>query len=490
MARSDFLIGDILATGQQVIHALKWNAIGRLSAQLVSWAITLLVMRMLAPGDYGLMSLAMMLTGFFALFNDLGVTPALIQKREIDDPLIRNIYGLLLLSNCILYIIIFSSAPYFAIFFNQPQLTDLVRVCGIMLPFGALAAIPSALLQRQMRFKSISLIDLASAITGSVTTLLLAYSGFGVWSLVIGNFVIRVVSITVLLTLTRFRMIPRFDFIGLGSVLSFGTKMSAAQIVWYISANVDGILIGRVLGSEALGFYSVAYNLAMLPASKITSLSSQIAFAAYSRMQDERARASKYFQESVALASLVFFPVCCGMSVVADDLVAVALGPKWQPAAIVLQIVALSVPYRAFANLVNPVVSGIGEPGVALKNTLTTFLILSSGLIAGIYWGLTGLCIGGLIAAMISVTINLHRSLSLLNIPYAQLLAILFPSMFASAVMYATVLIARHGALGGFSAATRLPLEIGLGVVIYGALTLALNRSAVIRSLQLIRGSY
>src|SRR3954452_297366 len=103
MVRSDFIAGGILATSQQVLRALKWHAIGRFSAQLVSWVITLLVMRLLAPADYGLMSLAIMMTGFFTLFNDLGATPALIQKREIDDTLIRNVYGLLLLSNWILY---------------------------------------------------------------------------------------------------------------------------------------------------------------------------------------------------------------------------------------------------------------------------------------------------------------------------------------------------------------------------------------------------
>ena len=244
-----------MATGQQVIHALKWNAIGRFSAQVVTWAITLLVMRLLAPADYGLMGLAIMMTGFFALFNDLGATSALIQKREIDNSLLRNFYGLLLLSNCILYIIIFAGAPYFAAFFNQPQLIDVVRVCGIILPIGALAAIPSALLQRELRFKSISLVDLASTITGSATTLLLAYSGFGVWSLVFGICFTRVLATIILLKLTSFRLLPGFDFIGLRSVLSFGMKMSAAQIVWYIGGNIDGILIGRILGNDALGLF-------------------------------------------------------------------------------------------------------------------------------------------------------------------------------------------------------------------------------------------
>jgi teichuronic acid exporter len=427
-------------------------------------------------------------TGFFALINDLGATPALIQKQQIDAKLIRKVYGLLLVCNCTLYIIIFAAAPYFAAFFNQPPLVEIVRVLGIMLILGALAAIPNALLQRDLKFKSISLIELTSTITGSLTTLLLALSGFGVWALVAGHLVLRASNTINLLRLTRFRMLPHFNFIGLGSVLSFGTTMSAAQIVWYINVNFDGFLIGRVLGKEALGLYSVAYNLAMLPASKIMSLSNQIAFAAYSRMQDERARLIKYFQESVALASLVFFPTCWGMSAVADDLVAVVLGPKWQPAAIILQIVALGVPYRAFVPLMDPLVNGIGKPGVSLKNTLTTLLIVPSGMVAGIHWGLIGLCIGALLAAVVSATVNLIRNLQLLGMHYSQLLELAFPSMFAAATMYAALLIAHSQLFDGISSIVRLPLEISLGVVIYGMMTLVFNRSIAIRSLQRIRG--
>ena len=476
-----------MATAHQVIGALKWNAIGRLSAQIITWVITLIVMRLLAPGDYGLIGLAMMITGFFALFNNLGAIPALIQRREIDTNLTRQVYGLLLLCNCVLYCAVFVGAPYFAAFFNQPRLAEIVQVLGILLILGALAAIPSALLQRDLKFKSISLIELSSTIVSSLTVLTLAIFGFGVWALVAGNLVKPALNMIILLKVTRFRMTPKFDFSGLGSVLSFGTKVSAAQIIWYISSNFDGFLIGRVLGKEALGLYSVAYNLALLPTSKIMSLSNQIAFAAYARIQDERARVVKYFQESVALSSLVFFPACWGMSAIADDLVTVVLGPKWQPAAIVLRIVALGVPYRAFVMLMDPLVTGIGEPGVNLRNTLTTILIIPSGMAAGIYWGLTGLCIGALIAVAVGATINLNRNLRLLDVSYSRFFELLFPSMLAAALMYAAVLIAQNGPLSGVAPTVRLPLETGIGAVVYGMLTLALNRSAAMRSLQLIK---
>lgn len=476
-----------MATADQIIGALKWNAIGRLSAQVITWAITFAVMRLLVPGDYGLMGLATLVTGFCALFNHLGAIPALIQKPEIDDTLIRQVFGLLLLSNFILYGIIFAGAPYFAAFFGQSRLSEIVPVLGILLVLGALAAIPNALLQRDLKFKSISLIELASTVAASLTVLFFAIFGFGVWALVSGSLVRWTLNTILLLLVTRFRMMPTFNFVGLGSVLSFGMKVSAAQIVWYFSNNFDGFLIGRVLGNEALGLYSVAYNLALLPATKIISLSNQIAFAAYARIQHERAKVTRYFQECVALSSMVFFPACWGMSAIADDLVAVVLGPKWQSAAIVLRIVAFGVPYRAFVLLMTPLVTGIGRPGVNLRNTTTTAIVVPTGMIAGIYWGLTGLCIGALIAAVIAASINLNRNLRLVEMSYSQFIELLRPSMLAAAWMYAAVLIAQSGPFAGISPLVRLPLETGLGVIIYGMLILVLNRPAAMRSLRLIR---
>lgn len=476
-----------MATANQVIGALKWNAIGRLSAQAITWTITLVVMRLLVPGDYGLMGLATIVTGFLALFNHLGAIPALIQKPEIDDTLIRQVFGLLLVSNLVLYGIVFAGAPYFAAFFGQSRLLEILPVSGIVLILGALAAVPNALLQRELKFKSISLIELASTVTASLAVLFLAVLGFGVWALVFGPLVRWTLNSILLLVVTRFRMMPKFNFIGLGAVLSFGLKVSAAQIIWYISNNFDSFLIGRVLGKEALGLYSVAYDLALLPTTKIISLSNQIAFAAYARAQNERAKVTRYFQESITLSSLVFFPACWGMSAIADDLVTVMLGPKWQSAAIVLRIVALGVPYRAFVMLMDPLVTGIGRPGVSLRNTITSVIVIPTGMAAGIYWGLTGLCIGALIAVVIGATINLNRNLRLLEMSYSQFMELLLPSMLAAALMYAAVLIAHSGPFAGISPSVRLPLETGLGAITYGMLTLVLNRPAAMRSLRLIR---
>jgi len=266
-------------------------------------------------------------------------------------------------------------------------------------------------------------------------------------------------------------------------------KISGGRIIWYFNSSFDGLLIGKILGNRALGLYSVANTLAYLPASKVLGLSNQIAFAAYSRLQDDRVRVRQYFLEGACIASFLFFPLCWGMSAVADDFVDVVLGPAWHDAAMVLQIVALGVPYRALALFVQPLVDGLGRPGIGLKNTLTTTLSVPAAAVAGLYWGLIGLCIASLFGVVLTVTINLKRSLSLVDAGYRQLLSAFFPSMLAAAIMYAAVLGAKATLVNGMSPLWRLFTIVLVGALVYGVMTVSFNRQPVTHCLQLIRAA-
>lgn len=478
-----------VTTAGLVLHALRWNAMVRITAQFGTWVITIFVMRLLSPVDYGLMGLAAILLGFFRLFNELGAIPALIQRQQIDESLIRKIFGLVLVTNAVLYLAAFAGAPYFAALFGEAHLVTVIRVLALNLIIGALSAVPSVLLQRDLKFKSISLIEFAATLIGAVTMLLFACEGRGVWSLVFGSVAKEACNAVGLLAVTRFRIAPLFNFTGLRSVLAFGMKISGARIVWYCNSSFDGLLIGKILGERSLGLYTVANTLASLPVAKVLGLSNQIAFAAYSRLQDDRVRVRKYFLEGACIAAFIFFPLCWGMSAEADDFVDVILGPTWQDAAMVLQIIALGVPYRALGLFMQPLVDGLGQPGIGLKNTLTTSLIVPVAAVAGLHWGLIGLCVASLAAVMLAVTINLRRNLALLDIGYGKLLSAFFPSMLAAALMYAAVLGAKATLANGMPALWRLPTIVILGALVYGVVTVSFNRHPATRCLQLIRAA-
>ena len=164
-----------------VIHALRWTAAGRFAGQLGSWAITLYVIRILDPSDYGLMSMATALMGFAMLVNELGVIPALVQSRRVDDGLIRQLFGFVLISNLLVSLVLFLLAPALSGFFGKPPLTAITRALSVTVFIGGVSALPTALLERSLQFKGISLVEFLSLILGSMTTLVLGVA-CGRWS--------------------------------------------------------------------------------------------------------------------------------------------------------------------------------------------------------------------------------------------------------------------------------------------------------------------
>jgi teichuronic acid exporter len=478
-----------MTVSAQVLHAFRWNAAGRISAQLGNWLITIFVMRLLRPSDYGLMGLVAILMALFGLVNDLGAIPSLIQRPEIDRELVRKVFGLVLLTNGFLYAVAFLGAPTYAAFFGEPQLVAVTRVFATTMLLEALAAVPGVLLRRELNFKAISLIDFVATIIGSLLVLVLALRGLGVWALVFGTLMKSLCNTLGLLAVTRFRLPPLFRFSGLHGVFSFGIKISSASIVWYFTQNVDSALIGKFLGDHALGLYSVAANLATLPVTKAMQMIQQLAFATYARVQDDRETVIKYLLESLRLASFIFFPTCWGMSAVAADFTTVVLGAKWQAATPVLQIVAIGVPFRAFTMLLYPLVTGTGRPEVTLKNTVTTACIVPAAVLVGIRWGLTGVCVAALIGILVSTLINFDRTIRVAGAGYAPIVSVCLPSVVAAAVMYAAVVGARSALFADLPAVTRLAATVGVGALTYAVMTMTFNRPAPARLLQIIRGA-
>lgn len=478
--------GATTATAMVVLGALRWNVTVRIAAQIVGWSITIIVARLLTPGDYGLMGLAQILIGFCFLVNNLGAVPALVQQREIVPSILRQTFALVLLSNSILYLIVFAGAPRISEFYGEPQLTAIIRVLALSLLIGAFSAVPYALLQRELNFKWMSLIEFAAGSLGALTTLAMAIAGNGVWGLVTGSLVNTSLTTVGLVVLTRFRLTPLFRFAGFGRTLSFGLKVSGSGILWYVNRSIPGLIIGKALGSTDLGFYSFMYDFAMLPLTKLMGLTNQVAFAAYSRIQHDRELARRYFLESSRIMLLVIFPVSWGMAAVSDDLVAIVLGPQWLPATPVLQIVALGAPLRALTLIMNPLVSGLGRPDIELRNTLIGTIIIAPAVVAGLPWGLVGVTVTSVLGVLLTTVIVLRRNFALIDAGFRQLLLLYWPPAVAAGVMYVAVAVAETTLLSQLPIFWRLGLSVVLGAAVYGLMTALVNRDAAMRALQLV----
>jgi teichuronic acid exporter len=470
-----------------VLDALKWSAAGRLAGQLTSWVITLYVIRILNPSDYGLMGMASALMPFAGLLNELGMIPALIQSRQVDEQIIRQMFGFVIISTLAMFCLLFVTAPVLSTFFGEPHLTSITRVLAIGMVIGSISAIPNALLERDLRFRGLSLIEFVVMIMGSIATLTLAIRGFGVWSLVVGNLISTTAKTLGVLLVSRFCLTPAFGLQRLRPFLGFGAKVTGQRVLWYAHSSADVLLIGKLLGDQALGTYSVAFQLATLPVSKVFGILNRVAFPAYARLQHDNALARDYFIASVRLIWLVFCPMMWGLSSVSGDFVEVFMGRNWAEAGVVLALVPLIVPFRVILLLIAPLTDGLGRPDIGLRNLLTSTTLIPPAILIGTCEGITGVCIGLIIASILALGINCRRSLGLLELRPEKLFAAVAPTAIAGGAMYACVWFTKAFMLAGAPPLWRLAVSIVIGVAVYSAMTFVFNRSAIRQCLTLLR---
>lgn len=460
----------------QVLSGLRWVAGTRILSQLFTWVVTIVVVRILTPADYGLLAMASVLIDFLTMMAQFGVGAALVQAAEIDERKLRQMFGFVILVNLGLFGATYFAAALVAEFFQEQRLVTIVRVLSVQFILMIFAVVPDAMLSRKLDFKRLSLIDLTTAITASLTSLVLALTGSGVWALVWGSLVGALWRTVALNVLSPFLRWPDFSYRGTRQLLFFGGNVTVSRILWFFYSQSDVIIAGRVLGKELLGFYSVAMNLASLPANRISAILNQVSFPAFARMQGDREKYASSFLLAVRLQSMCMFPVLWGISSIAPELVQVLLGSKWLSAAVPLQLLALIMPVHMLAPFMNTVAMGLGRADVALKQVLLASLIMPVAFMIGSRWGLVGIAVAWVAAFPLVFIGAMLLFLPAIGMRIRDILEAMARPVLASLVMYVMVTVARISLEPATDHLARMMLLIVVGVVVYGVLTMLVNR--------------
>jgi teichuronic acid exporter len=461
---------------KKVLLGLGWSAGARFTGQLITWIITIIVMRLLTPGDYGLMAMAGVFIVFLALLNELGLGAALIQRQEIDETTLRQIFGMLWVINSCLFLILLLIAPLIGSFFNEQRVVPIIRLLSIQFIMMPFAIIPQSLLTREMNFKGISIVDFVSAIAGSLITLMLALNGFGVWSLVWGSMGIIVSRTIGLNVISSYLHIPTFSFKGMAQTITFGGYVTISRILWGFYTQADTFIIGKLLGKDLLGFYSVGMTIATLPMDKVSGIINQVAFPAFSSIQTEPQQVTAHFLKAVRVMSFLAFPILWGMSSIAPELVAVLLGDKWKLAVVPFQLLSLVIPIRMISNLMAPAVMGLGRPDISFYNVLLASLVMPICILVATHWGIVGVSVAWILVFPLIFLRNLSQVVTVLRIRSLEVLLAMTRPALAAAVMYLIIIIIKMLFRTGANSISNLILLITVGIMVYGGLIIGMNR--------------
>jgi len=469
------------------MSGLRWSAGVRFGSQIFTWAVTLLVVRLLSPSDYGLLAMAMVFVGFLSMIAEFGLGPAVVQRVNVDEGELRKAFGIILLVHGSLFLLLFFSAPLIGILFGEPRLPPVVRILSVLFLVAAFQVMPDALLQRRMEFRRRSINDFAAVVAGSLTTLFAALGGWNVWALVAGTFVTQLWKVIGLNFIAPFLHKPDFSLRGTRGMLQFGGHLTATQILWFFATQVDVLIAGRWLGKELLGFYSVAMHLASLPNQRIGGIINQVAFPAFSRMQHDRRQVNAAVMGGIRVLSFFAFPILWGISSVAPEFVSVVLGSKWAQSTLPIQILALIMPLRMIGNFVPNAVQGIGRSDVVLGNIMWVAPLMPVAFLIGVHWGLFGLCMAWLAIAPVAFVGNLHQNARALGFSLTAALRTIAPAAASALTMYAAVAITRHLLPSEISNLITLPILIISGAITYALAALAFNRRGCLEVLAFVR---
>jgi len=477
-----------LTLRQQIFSGLRWSAGVRLGSQLFTWAVTLAVVRLLSPEDYGLLSMATVFIGFLSMVAEFGLGPAIVQKAHVSDAELRKAFGLVLVIHGSLCVGLALAAPLIAAFFSEPRLTLLVRVLTVIFLISAFQVLPNALLQRQMEFRRRSLNDFVATILGSITTLIGALLHWGVWALVAGSFVVQLWKSAGLNVIMPYLRWPDLRIVGVRQLLVFGGHLSITNILWFLFTQADVVIGGRWLGKELLGFYTVAVHLASLPNQRISGIINQVAFPAFARMQDDLARVRESVLKGVRILSFLTFPIMWGLASVAPQFVSVILGVKWLPAIPTLTILALIMPLRMVSNFVPTAIQGVGRSDIVLKTVAFATIVAPASMLVGVQWGLIGLTLAWLAWAPLVFLFSMIRSLPVVGVQVGELLRAMAGAAMAAAVMGGVVVVARFLLEPRISAGLTLAALVAIGAITYAASSWLFNGKGLREVIALARG--
>lgn len=440
-----------------------WFGGSRVIIQLVSWMVTIVVARLISPADYGLLGMALMYVGFVEFLNELGLGAAIVQFKEISAEDLDSIFWFGLGTSTSLYLLTLAAAPWVAQFFHQPALIHLLWVTGVSFVISGLRIVPWNLLTRDVDFKRRSIAESLGRLTGAGVTLSLAYLGWGVWALALGFLLPNIVMTAQVYAQSKWR--PRLHFCpaSLRRCLGFSASVAGARMAWYLEDNSDQFIVGKLLGSQSLGFYVLAQRFGTEMSGRILSILVQVAFPVYSRIQDETERFKKLFLMSAELSSVLLFPVAVGLFLVADDVIPWLLTAKWTPMILPFKILCWAVIPKTIHSLTGPPVLAKGGAALTFHFHVVSLVLLSiSYLLGAHYFGLPGVCWVSLTVYPLLVMYWLVCSRKLIGYEWHELGLALRPTALGCATMFSIVYLLKGFALDSI----QMPPLVRVGITV------------------------
>ena len=489
----DVTVGGVAASSQDGRHydasfvtSVFWTGVAKGSSQLISWLATFLVARLLTPEDYGLVGMATVFLGVVTIVSEFGLGITIVTLRDLSERQIAQLNTVALALGAACFLVCCIAAVPLGLFFHSEALPRIVVVLGTTFPLSAFRIVPNALLQKDLRFRRLGVLETINVLVLSVTMVLLARAGFRYWTLVVGAIVSAVVTtaLTVASRPQSFAWPKRAD---IAPALSFTRDQLGSTLLWYWYQNADQVVAGRLLGVGDLGVYAMAASTASSISDKVMMLLTRTTPAYFAALQDQPAALKRYLLRLTEILSVVLFPVLIGFALVADGFVRLALGPKWLGAIGPLRLLAISAAINSTTPLLARVLTVRGQNRYLLQIAVVLSVLLPISFVVGSHWGPTGIAAVWVTVFPLTRIPVLTRAVPAIGVSRMEYLRAFWPATNGILAMAVAVLAVDALLPAGMALVASLAVQVALGACVYFAVIFGFHRARIEVLLELAR---
>ncbi|QKZ13404.1 MOP flippase family protein [Spirosoma sp. KUDC1026] len=463
-----------MSNKEKAMNGGKWITISTAISTVFQFVQVAILARLLEPDDFGIVSVSNLIIGFFQIFSNLGFSNSIIYKQESDRKVLSTLYLLNLMVGALIFVIVYVSTPYIITFYDEPKLEGVVKLAAyyfLIVYFGQLYMF---LLEKELRFRSVATVDILGTVIGSAVTIALAFNGFAELSMIIGSLVGQTVRtiLQVMLGWPLFKPMLSFNLREAGEHLRFGMYNLGDGLLGFIQSNSDNIFIGGMLGVKLLGYYTIAYQLAIFPITKLNPIILQVAYPILAKMKEDTAGLKNSYLKILDFISYCNLPLLAGLFVTAESVVPLFYGPGWEQTIDLIRIFVFVGFFTCLSHPLFTLAFTKGKPNLLFYLNLGTLVVkIPLVYVLGTYWSVTGIAMAFLLATLL----NLIANFVIVHMLVGDFMGVFLRNI-AKPLIFCLIMVGAvtlYKIFVGYEGLANTIAEVVLGGSIYGGLTLA-----------------
>ena len=372
---------------EKTISGILWSSVGRFGTMMINFLSNLVLARLLMPDDFGCIAMLYVFIAVSGIFVNGGLGSALVQKKTPTHLDYTTVFYWNLVVSALFYLLLFFTAPAISRFYAMPVLTPVLRVQSLSLLINAFAIVQATQLQKQLRFKELSVRNLIAATIGTAVGIVMAFCDFGVWSLVASALVSALSSVLLLWKMSSWRPSLSFSFSTLRALFSFGGLMLLSNLVETIYINLQRLIIGKMFSASDLGYYNQAKKLEEVPTTTLSTIINEVSFPVFSQLQDDHEMLVSALRKNIKAVTYVNFPLMLLLIVIAHPVITLLYSVKWEASVPYFQVLCLYGFFYTLNTLNTNIIKSLGKGLLFFFLQLTKRLLGIGMIVVGVKWG-------------------------------------------------------------------------------------------------------